>query len=198
MCGSRSRRSNASRSSGSGGAAGTPAAIGAFDCCPASGSRCSRRHLAGRWSVAERGPAGGALGQRAVLAGPVQLGPGRLRAWWSRIEARSRFAEAGVDRGVPERPVDLDAADELRGRDRGSHLHPHPAGARGGGLGQPQPRALTQGEELGLGGGAGLRRAVQRPGRGGREVLVVQLRAARRRPAVAGDLDRARRRRRAR
>jgi hypothetical protein len=51
------------------------------------------------------------------------------------------------------------------------------------------PRAPTQGQELAFRRGAASRHPCQ-PGRGGREVRVVQARASRRGPTVAGDLDR--------
>ena len=63
-----------------------------------------------------------------VLAGPaVRAGP----AAGVMIEDRGQvaLAEAGVDRRVPERPVDLGRSGQPRGRDRGSHLDPHPPGA---------------------------------------------------------------------
>jgi hypothetical protein len=76
--------------------------------------------------------------------------------------------------GLTERPVD--GLRPVRGGhlDRLRHLGPDPAGAGRGGLGQPYPGAAAEGEELRLGCGAGLRLAVQRPGRGGRVVRPVQ------------------------
>ena len=55
------------------------------------------------------------------------------------------LAEAGVDRGVSEGPVDLGGADELGSGDRGSHFHPHPDCAGGCGLG-----ALSAAEDEGV------------------------------------------------
>jgi len=76
--------------------------------------------------------------------------------------------------------------------DRLGHLGPHAGGARRGGLGQPQAGAVADRQELGFGLGACSWRAVQRPGRRGRVVAVIDPRAARRGHLVAGHLGRAR------
>jgi hypothetical protein len=75
------------------------------------------------------------------------IGPAWVRAWWSRIEARSGFAEAAVDRGLSEGPVNLGRTAQLRHRDSG-HLHRHPRRARGGSLGEPEPGAVAESEEV--------------------------------------------------
>lgn len=92
--------------------------------------------------------------------------------------------------GLPECPVDLDGVEQLRQRERFGHLDPHPRRARGGGLNQPQPGAFTQVEELSLCRVLRAGPAIQRTGRLGWEVLVVDPRGAGRGPRVAGDLDR--------
>ena len=66
------------------------------------------------------------------------------------------MSEPGVDRCMPQRPVDFGRAEQLGQRDGLSHLDAHLCRARGGGLGQPQPGAVAQHQERGLGLVAGL------------------------------------------
>ncbi len=69
-------------------------------------------------------PAGPGLGVGVVVQDRAQIGLG----------------EAGVDRGVPQRPVHVAGPDRLRGRDGLGHFDPRPGGARCCGRGQPHPR----------------------------------------------------------
>jgi len=78
--------------------------------------------------------------------------------------------EPAVHGGVPGGPVDPGGVEHLRQREGFGNPDPHLGAARRGGLDQPQPRALTEGEELGFRGVAGTWSTLQRPGRLGREV----------------------------
>ena len=102
-----------------------------------------------------------------------------------------RFAQVidAMDRGVAQCPVDLDGVEQLGQRERLGHLDPHPRRARGSRLDQPQPGPLTQVEELRLRGVLRSGLAVQRAGRLGREVPVIDLRRSRRGATVAGVND---------
>ncbi len=202
MCGSRSRRSSASRSSGSGGAAGTPTAMGH------SLLSAVTRHahavdvidviaggVAGRGGGAEGGPAGGALGQgagphRRGAVGPRWCGrggpgsrPGRPRRTGRgprRGRAPSRRpcwrTASPVATAAPSSPASSSCR---RRRPRVNHSR------------APSPRARNSAS-------AALRAIGFRPsapaGAGGKW-LVIDLRAARCGPRVAGDLDRPGRRR---
>lgn len=70
-----------------------------------------------------------------------------------------------------------------------AHLTSHPWCGRGGGLDQPQPRALSHLEELRFRRVLRSWLAIQRSLGMGWEVLIIDLRLARRRTPVAGDLD---------
>ena len=86
-------------------------------------------------------------------------------------------------------PVHPGGVEQLGQLDGLGHLDPHLGGARGGGLGQPQPGPVTEGEELGLGDVLRPRGAVQRPGRCGWEVLLIDRWGPRGGAGVAGAVD---------
>ncbi len=201
--GSRSRRSSASRSCGQRRRRPgcrpwcTAASSGLLDVISVGGCRLRLVGL-----VAERGPAAGALGQRAASSPARCSGRSCVRAWWFRIEARSASREPAVHRGVargPSRPRSVPAslasvtASAILTRifvpSRPRRPRPARAGRRHRGPGTPPPRC---------GSCASVARASAPAGAGGK-CVVVDLRGcpgvARR---VAGDLDRARSRRRGR
>ena len=101
------------------------------------------------------------------------------------------LGEPAVHGGVPERGVDL-GGPEQPGQLQGSgHLHPDPGGAGLGRLGQPQTGTRADGQERQLRGAARAWGAAQSTFGNGWEMRVIDARAARRRPGVAGHLDRA-------
>ena len=119
---------------------------------------CGPAPVIGSPPVPQTGPACRALGQGRVLADPG-TGPGVRCAWWVRIAARSPSANRPAAAAWPS------ARSTAALPCSGGELHgsrpswPGPGRARRGGLGQPQRGAVADRQELGLRGGAGLRRA---------------------------------------
>ncbi len=125
--------------------------------------------------MALAGPAGRA-GQRGGL-----VGEGRGEVALGEAAREPGLAERAVDDGVTVQPGQLD---------RFAHLGPDPGGAGRGRFGQPQRRTVAQPKERRLASRFRSRDAVERAGRGRREVRVIDPRAAGGGDLVAGDLDR--------
>ncbi len=139
--------------------------------------------------AAELGPGGGARLQAVGLGGTPCRAAGAV-ALVVQDGSQVAVVEPAGQRHGPKRLVDRADLVELGERDRLGHLGADPAGAGGGGLQQPLPGTLAKGQERGLLGTAGPGLAFQRARRAGRVVLVRQLRAARGRAGMPGDLGR--------
>ena len=112
------------------------------------------------------------------------------RAGDARGSPRARPRRSARPRPRPERLLDRVGAVELGEIDGFGHLAPEPRPRRRPPRRQPRARARPDLQERGLGRALRLRDALQRAGRLGRVVLVLDARAPRRRQPVARDLAR--------